>query len=76
MNPKVNVTTHQTGSWLASPKQGGGSEMGKYPCIGEREELASSSLMQNTPTHRKRDPHYPMRGGFIPSIKDDKEVGN
>ena len=34
----------------------------------------STSLTWNTPTHKMRDPHHPQRGGFIPSIKDNKKL--
>ena len=32
------------------------------------DELASSTLMQSTPTQSKRDPCHLLEGGFIPSL--------
>ena len=34
MNPKIDMDTHLTGSWLARPKRRG-SELGKYPTCQE-----------------------------------------
>ena len=34
----------------------------------------STILIWNTPTHKTRDPCHPYRGGFIPSIKNDKKL--
>ena len=62
VNLEINVTTHRTGSQLARPNMGG--VMGKVPlCVRKRDELmASTSLMQNTPSHMKRDPHCTIEG--------------
>ena len=51
----------------------GGSETGKYPPCQEEWQHLSTSLMQNAPTHWKRDPHHLWRGAFIPSIRNDED---
>ena len=73
VNLKMNVTTHLTGShgWqIQIDCRQGGSEMGKYTlCQVLRNEncynnALSTSLMQNTPTHQKRDPYLPIQGSL------------
>ena len=72
--PQEYKTNHQTGSWLARPNKKGGSEMSKNPLCQEEWQCQSASLMQNTPTHQKRDSCCPWRGGFIPSIHKEEKT--
>ena len=47
-------------NWVTVGKaKQGGSEMGKYPPCQEEWQYLSTSMMWNTPTHQKRDPHHP-----------------
>ena len=48
----------ELGHGIAKAKHNKGvSEMGKYPLCQEEWQHLSTSLMQNAPTHQKRDSH-------------------